>query len=490
MPYIQTNLKLTISQYHYLRELTAGMDSDSRRLFIHTFLCQRQMRAKSDYHAWKGVPLPRKSFIHVYCRNYSWESVEPFMTRAPYYAKEGICFRYRIHEHIIDTFIEKGEDLLLSPSRLQDQWFVDVDGRPLPKLNRPLSSAPPTQVDLGYGIAWLIRQRDRIERTRDSLSDAELASKRARYLHNLNCYQGILERVTSIDYTKRQAEYSQELTQPHEGLRVYEKGGGLQGASRNFREVLLISSPVINYDVVKCHATIAHHEMEKLGISSHLDEVLSGRVSSPDPLLSVGTVKTAVLAVINGARLVKRLSSRFAIPRLVIEEPLLADKDVSTKARALASLVGYLKGIATSIAKWSKLIPKNEKIAAMSALLQRIEVDSLRDIHDLASNNQHDGALIHNSINIGEVTTGYLDIQPKPISSPDPEESVIVCGRPIEIIPFNAGCANIADIIMGAGTRLHATTGYGDWAPTPHKNTISRSDNSADTSNLSAGDSQ
>ena len=63
MPYIQTNLKLTISQYHYLRELTAGMDSDSRRLFIHTFLCQRQMRAKSDYHAWKGVPLPRKSFI-------------------------------------------------------------------------------------------------------------------------------------------------------------------------------------------------------------------------------------------------------------------------------------------------------------------------------------------------------------------------------------------------------------------------------------------
>jgi Tfp pilus assembly protein PilO len=34
MPYIQTNLKLTISQYHYLRELTAGMDSDSRRLFI------------------------------------------------------------------------------------------------------------------------------------------------------------------------------------------------------------------------------------------------------------------------------------------------------------------------------------------------------------------------------------------------------------------------------------------------------------------------
>jgi hypothetical protein len=217
--------------------------------------------------------------------------------------------------------------------------------------------------------------------------------------------------------------------------------------------------------------------------------MLSGRVSSPDPLLSVGTVKTAVLAVINGARLVKRLSSRFAIPRLVLEEPLLTDKDVSTKARALASLVGYLKGIATSITKWSKLIPKHEKIAAMSALLQRIEVDSLRDIHDLASNNQHDGALIHNSININEVSTGYLNIHPKPISSPDPEESVIVCGRQIEIIPFNAECANIADIIMGAGTRLQATTGYGAWAPTPHKNTISRSDNSADTSNLSADDS-
>jgi hypothetical protein len=217
--------------------------------------------------------------------------------------------------------------------------------------------------------------------------------------------------------------------------------------------------------------------------------MLSGRVSSPDPLLSVGTVKTAVLAVINGARLVKRLSSRFAIPRLVLDEPLLADKDVSTKTRALASLVGYLKGIATSIAKWFKLIPKHEKIAAMSALLQRIEVDSLRDIHDLASNNQHDGALIHNSININEVSTGYLNIHPKPISSPDPEESVIVCGRQIEIIPFNAECANIADIIMGAGTRLQATTGYGDWAPTPHKNTVSRSDSDADTSNLSADDS-
>jgi hypothetical protein len=229
--------------------------------------------------------------------------------------------------------------------------------------------------------------------------------------------------------------------------------------------------------------------MEKLGISSHLDEMLSGRVSSPDPLLSVGTVKTAVLAVINGARLVKRLSNRFAIPRLVLEEPLLADKDATIKSRALARLVRYLKGIATSIAKWSKLIPKHEKIAAISALLQRIEVDSLRDIHDLASNNQHDGALIHNSIDINQVTSGYLNIQPKPISTPDPEVAVSVCGRQIEIIPFNTECANIADIIMGAGTRLHATSGHGDLAPTPHKNTISRSDNSADTSNLSADDS-
>jgi hypothetical protein len=125
----------------------------------------------------------------------------------------------------------------------------------------------------------------------------------------------------------------------------------------------------------------------------------------------------------------------------------------------------------------------------MSALLQRIEVDSLRDIHNQASNNQHDGALIHNSIDIKEAESGYLLVQPKPISSPDPEEAITVCGCQIEIIPFNAGCANIADIIMGAGTRLHATTGYGDWAPTPHKNTISRSDSSADTSNLSADDS-
>jgi hypothetical protein len=200
-------------------------------------------------------------------------------------------------------------------------------------------------------------------------------------------------------------------------------------------------------------------------------------------------VKTAVLAVINGARLVKRLSTRFTIPRLVLEEPLLVDKDATIKSRALARLVRYLKGIATSIAKWSKLIPKHEKIAAMSALLQRIEADSLRDIHDLASNNQHDGALIHNSIDIKEVESGYLLVQPKPISTPDPEESVTVCGRQIEIIPFNTGCANIADIIMGAGTRLQATTVYGDWAPTPHKNTVSRSDSSADTSNISADDS-
>lgn len=74
-PYIQRILKLTKKQLELVNTWTARMNADSKALFLHLLAVQKQFRFKADYETWEGAPLPRKSFIHVHCRNYVWEYI-------------------------------------------------------------------------------------------------------------------------------------------------------------------------------------------------------------------------------------------------------------------------------------------------------------------------------------------------------------------------------------------------------------------------------
>lgn len=455
--FIQSSIKLTKSQLNWLNSVTRGMNSDTKKFFIHTLKNQLSRRILKDYESWKGVPIPR-TFIHKHCRNYKYSEVKDFITRKPYFKEFNICFRYRLKESLIDEFILAGEDFLLSWSAIQDDWFYDQEGNSLNKLIKPFSSASSTPIDLGFGMGWLKKEKERLE----TVTDIKVRdSQYRRYLHNLSCYQGMLERLTSIDYKKRRAEYSQELIQPDKGLRSYELGGGLQGASRNFREMLLITSPVINYDAVKCHATIAHQEMKKHNIDSGLQELLDGTLSSPHPDIPVSLTKTAILATINGARVTCRLNKRLTIPRLIIEAfPESSRKEQKLYLRAL---VDYLSKTANAVKQWSKTIPKHKRIAKVSALLQSIEVEELKPLLNIACNNQHDGALVRTDINLQTTLppksqNNRLRIVAKPISQPDPNNSEIICGQEVKILLLNLleGPTNMVDIIMATGDRLQA----------------------------------
>lgn len=162
-PYQQKNIKLTKAQLELVNELTSGMQLGSRGLFIQTLICQRHRRLRSDYENWPGVPLPYETFIKVYCRTYSWDDVSHLMTRAPYDKDNGVCFRYKVHEDILDRFIKAGEEHLLSYNHIQKEPFYNLSGKPYErKLNRDpnrVNHKLATQVDLGYGISWLQREK-------------------------------------------------------------------------------------------------------------------------------------------------------------------------------------------------------------------------------------------------------------------------------------------------------------------------------------------
>jgi len=464
-PYIQKNVKFTKEQLGLVNSWTADMNSDSKAFFIHALVCQRQLRMKSDYEEWQGLPLPRATFIHVYCRDYQWEQVQQYMTRAPYSQEDGICFRYKVDETLIDEFIAAGETFLLSFSNIQHDSLFDIDGNRLNKLIRPFSSSPSTQIDIAQGINWLLREKRLLSRF--DLTPVERERLRRRYLHNLNCFQGILERLTSIDYQKKQACYSQQLIQPDEGLRFYELGGGLQGASKNFREFLLASSPVLNVDAIKCHATIAHDELSKLigDAPTGLEQFLNGSIIIDGCKLSLSTVKTAVLAVINGAKLVNKLIPSFTIPKLVLQDNNTSGDE---KKEQLSLLIEYLRKVSENITTWVKTLPKHKRISTTSAYLQALEVKYLSPLKDIQSNDQHDGALV--PIDIPSLSTGPLQVSPKPISTPDPYHSVPSSKGPLEFIPFVPG--SIVDTIEATGARLIATNPELRKSSTnPHKNT-------------------
>jgi hypothetical protein len=453
-PFIQSGLKQTREQHEMLAQITAGANPDSFKLFIHVLKCQLQRRVTKDYEDWKGVPLPRETFIHVYCRNYKWQDVSHIMRRAPYDKEQKKCFRYRIQEQWVDDYIRAGEGYLLNVNRIKEEPFVDEQGQPCKKFIKPITHTRTTQIDVGYGIQWLQREKERLQNHKYP-SARQKEAERRKYIHNLNCFKGILERKTEANWKKLQIKYSQELFQPDPGLRLYEKGGGLQCASQNFREYLLISSPVLNVDAEKCHATIAHIETSKRGLDAGLKDLLQGKVNIPGCMLTQQAQKIAMLAVINGAKLINSLAPNLTIPNIVKRDPNTQGRPEEFLKQQLRILNEALKKVQCAMSQWLKEFSNKEtRIKLTAHILQSTEVSLLADLKKVQTNDQHDGALIPLGEELPPINTGYIKVTPKPISKPDERYAQEICGKTIEIIPFSqTGPKNMVDIIMAAGTR-------------------------------------
>lgn len=398
------------------------MSVDTKAFFTHVLACQLQHRLRHDEEHFAGVPMPRATFVHVYCRGYKWEEInsKELMWRSGYSIEEKRCMCYGLHDELIEEFIVAGEEFLLSFSNIRELAFYDlVTGKKQPRLIKPFyPNVGSTQIDLGYGIGWLKREKEWIEENKSVLTEKQYNKYVRSYHHALRCFQGMLERLTSINYTKWQAEYSQELIEPDEGLRRYEIGGGLQGCNKGLREALLCTSPVINYDAVKCHATIAKVKMEEMGIDSGLQELLDNSVTPPHHLLKADTVKTAILAILNGAKLSYKLTSNTTLPRLIKDDTRYAEIPPLVQAEMLVALSNRCKHVHASVKTWAKTIEKHERIAKVSAYLQRIETQELAQLMSVATNCQHDGALVPIGVYVSPSTT-LLTIQAKAISTPD-----------------------------------------------------------------------
>lgn len=453
-PFIQSKIKLTSQQLDLLNGWTASMGKDSKKFFVHVLMCHKQSRLKHDFDEWKGVPCPRKTFIHEYCREYQWDDVAPFMKRLPYIQEEGICFRYKIHEELIDDFVEAGQAQLLNVKQCMLGQYFDSEGKLLNKLIKPFNSQEPCQVDVQAAIWKLNHEKQKWEAETDQQVKSKLYR---RWLHNLNCFQGIMERVVRVNYDKKYVWYSQELVQPDEGLRFYEMGGGLQCASSDFREYLLITSPVINVDVVKCHPNIVRQSMEDMGMKPvALIDMIEGNLYIEGCKLATKSIKKALCAVINGARRVYTLNAKYAIPKIVLEDPQVKPEERRNQLRILNN---YLKKLEDEIKAWSKELPNHERIAKVSAFLQAKEVMQLKELKALQVNDQHDGALITSYKDIPQATN--LQIIPKPISQ-----------GPQQFIPMEAIQGNFVDAIIAMGNRTVAQGGDPTFFYSPKKGLI------------------
>lgn len=420
--HIKTKLRATKEQLKLYQSWVKGLSPDNQKFVLHVFCCQLQYWLRRDNDRFRGVPVPRETFIHVFCRDYKWEEIKDkdIMWRSGYSIEDGLCIRYAWHEKLIEQFIEAGESHLLSISRVKEDVFYDIaTGKKLPKLIKPFDpNMKSTPIDLGYGMGWLIREKNWIRENAALLTNEQLKKYERGYLHALRCYQSMLERLTSVNYKKMQAEYSQELVEPDEGLRKYEIGGGLQGCNKGLREALLCTSRVHNYDAVKCHATIAKVKMEEQGIDSGLQDILKDKVETPHRLLKPSTVKTAILAILNGAKLTNKLWRKTTIPQLITQDQSYKHLSKELKQDILNALVQRCESVHLAIKKWSKTIEKHKRIAKVSAYLQSVERDELTQLMSVACNNQHDGALVPFGEYVNPTTT-ILHITPKPIATRD-----------------------------------------------------------------------
>lgn len=444
--YIQQRARLTRSQYEFIEKYTEGMKRHDKVFFRQVLISQAYQRVWDTYASIEGIPIPRATFIRENCRDYQWEEVEHLMRRRPYSQVEHKCYRYRLHEELIEEFLCAGEEYLLSAARIAEETLYGVEGNELNKLCKPFKKGkkkknpkwrgyvepetpaeeevttwmPPTPINYGNAVRYLNEEKARIES--GTLTPAQKTKAQARYLNNLHCFQAIVARATNFNYKTQFLEYSQELITPDEGLRSYEVGGGLQCASRDFKAALLYGCGVINLDAVKCHATIAHHEMRKLGIESGLEDLLAGKAEIFGSNLSKQTIKTAMLAVLNGAKLVNKLNPNFTLPRLVMEDSFGGRLSPAFQMIELKRLNKALTKQSSAIREWSKHLPKHPKIQKVSAFLQAKEAELLAALKDIACNDQHDGVLIRieDAHKLNKISTGYLKIEPKPIHEGNP----------------------------------------------------------------------
>lgn len=387
-----------------LNQVTQYMNGDTEKLFIHILICHIQELSRKNLDVYLGVPAPRESFIHKFFRKYHWRQLEAtkLVRRLPYDKDNGICFRYKLNEEWVLDYVARGADYLLNLSKLKNDDLYDVSsGKAQSKIIKPFKNpfggAKPlvTKVNIEYAVLWLTDLKNKA----DKATGAEQVTLKARYTQALYCFKGIVERTTSRNYKTWEFEYCQELVEPDEGCRMYEVGGGLLGMPKDLRAIMLVHTPVVNIDAVKCHANIAHHEMTTLGIDSGLEAYIDNKITDTE-LITNKSIKVAILATLNGAKAYKKLpidptKARTTLHKLVHNDPTSRHLPYKLKQQALTILINACQVISAGIKQWSPTLTNSTSMPPTAETFQRTERTHLAELHKHCCSYQHDGALIN-----------------------------------------------------------------------------------------------
>lgn len=391
----QTNLKGTNGQKDYIDLLLNSFNQKSKDYFIHIFNCQLNNKLRKDK-VTEYVPVPWTVKQHFFQGAEIIKLIDSgLIGKTNFSIKKNLCTKYYIREDIFETYYSIGVEDFLNDNEFKHN-YVDVN-------NSDNIELVFTEKDTPINILTLRNKFKEEALIIKNLQGKEKEKAELRFKHNFRCLQTILSRISKKG--KNYIWYYQpRYIVPWEGTRKYELGGGLLNLSKDFRRAALPHTNVTTYDAVKCHAQIAHMEILKTGVASGFEDYLNNNITNI-PNISLKTIKTAFLSVLNGAKIPRKLNkedkyNKLTLQKLVINDPLMKGKSYIVKMQGLIQLGSVLTKLKKGINQWIKTMPQLTTMQKLSENLQRLEMKYLQPLHEIACHYQHDGALISNDIPI------------------------------------------------------------------------------------------
>lgn len=401
--FIQTNTPCSKEQLEFFSLITEGLSWQGVKFIKHLLICQlNSYWQRKD--GFDGVPIPSTWIERFTQRVNIKELVELGLIKHTNYSiVKSICRRFVIHETIFNEFLNLGASSLIKVKQLKEPLYNLKDGSIYNKNALARRDSIKSTVSTPFNAFAVIYK---LRLLQDEINNLGWTKQREiltlRLAHATRCFQSMLCRTVIRNYKTGIFEYIPEYVEPERGCRKYEVGGGLLGLPRDIREIATVFTDTVNYDAVKCHATIAHIEIAKAEAITGLEDYLNNKITSIVGL-SVSTIKTATLAILNGAKIPRHLNqdnklNTYTLQKLVFNDPLNQNKSHQEKLMSLIQLGNQCKKLATNVKKWFKTITTTSKMSRTSERMQKIEQQYLKDLHDIGCNYQHDGTIIKGNV--------------------------------------------------------------------------------------------
>jgi len=422
--FTQCSLRVYKLQNEYLQDLLLGENEKTKMWFIHLLNCHLNNLAVNKDDNWLGVPIPW-SFKQKFFQGANVNSLiaKGLITKSGYNQYRHFCTAFKVAPIVIETLDDLAIKELLVKSGLKKRTYsvlenVSLSAKSLIKKNRFKFKDQKECPFNAFGIIAGLRNIHTEFKQQTNLKKRK--SLKLKLAHNIRCFQAMLARTTSRDFSSGIFKYIPEYIEPVQGCRLYEVGGGYLNLSKELRSYSMSGAETINVDAVKCHITIAHQHLTKMFDSSGLEGILNNEINIPE--LTKGSLKIAFLSVLNGARIPRTLNkvaskNRFTLQKLILNDEIAGKLNFLGQLKVLIVLGTALKKFTKKLSKWMQTCKSFSKMAKTSENLQRYEREYLKDLHNESVSYQHDGGILLSSALIKlKQLSNILQIELKPMS--------------------------------------------------------------------------